>query len=244
MTWSTRRCVLVLALVVAGWCWAMGQSAAHTDPSYRLLELEPAPARQQRISDTVCRHLAARGFNVRPCPRVWTTPSMHLVHDGPTHGIAAVATSAGTVLAPVVPEWGRTVQGMGMTEPTELELRVHVHELLHRLHAVRPAGVTTDGLTVLEHWSWTPWQRQVEEWAVEAVTLDLLPGAYRRLTTTTPTRGQLTPDAYADGVRSFRAISARIVGAGWRTRPARSWRAWFVKQDQQTRTAALLTLGL
>jgi hypothetical protein len=247
-TWSTRRCLVIGALLLAAWCWAAGQGSAHQagdpDPSYgTTLDLEHAGTRQQRISDQSCRFLIARGFPVGPCPRVYVTDDLEDLHGGPST-VVAVATAAGTVLDPFLVQWGREVAALmgGSPVPSETELRVHLHELLHRIQAVRAHGVDQWGRVELEHWRWTAWERQVEEWAVEAVTMDLLPIAVAKADPGLEITADL--DAYAAGVRSFRAMSARAVGTSWRSRQARSWRAWFVRQDVSIRMDALASLGV
>lgn len=248
-TWSTRRCVLVIAVLVAAWCWAAGQGSAaqsgDPDPSYGTsLELDAAPARQQRISDRACRFLVARGFNVDPCPRVYLTAGLARMEGMPAN-VVAVATAAGTVLDPTMAVWSDEVEQMGgrMMPPTDLELRVHLHELLHRLHATQSTGVDAWGRVALAAWSWTAGERSVEEWAVEAVTMDLLPIAQAKMDPGNA-YGEPELDAYARGVRIFRAMSARAVGASWRSRAARSWRAWFVRQPMSTRVQALASIGV
>lgn len=227
----TRICLL--ALLVLG-CWAVVEADGAqrpTDLSYAL-ELSPATPQVQALSNRVCRVVRSAGFPVGPCPQVWVARELeHL--DGVPSGVAAAASPAGTL---VTPAWNVPPVGLLGACP-EQDVMVHAHELLHRLHAARVAYVTADGRPVPHAWLWTDEDRWWEEAAVEAVTRDLLPILTRKLCKAAPWPEQL--DAYPRRVQAIRAVSARATRSSWRSRAARSWRAWFVRQPVETRRAAL-----
>ncbi|WP_217913220.1 hypothetical protein [Miltoncostaea marina] len=102
--------------------------------------------------------------------------------------------------------------------------RILLHETLHRTDCHR---------LPTEH------DRDVEEWAVDALAYDLLPAWSARFT---GWRIRVYPPSggYAEGVRAIRAASRFATGSlSWRGRRARLWRRQLVLADVATRRAML-----
>lgn len=222
--------IVLLVVLAAGVASAHGAASPNVDPSFPHLTVEAADPGVQALSNQACRHLRRAGFPV-PCPRVYLAKNLD-------EGVAAAASPLGTL---VTPEFNVDPRGAGRWLCPRVELHVHVHELLHRLQATRVAYVTAQGQPIPMPWLWADRDVWWEEAAVEAVTLDVMPGVVRRLCSDAQLdNGHF--EAYPRQVAAFRAASARAVRAGWRTTAARSWRAWFVRQPVETRRLALASV--
>lgn len=128
--------------------------------------------------------------------------------------------------AKILPEmlwsWGRAATGTPPGPWTNDAVATVMHELAHR------APLT---------WSFDPY---LEEGATEAIVADLLPSCSKRTLGYVIHYSQVLP-SYQEQVAFIRSRSARAVGAGWRTRPARLWRRAFYLADRDTRRLMILT---
>lgn len=228
---------------------AAGQPAER-DATWPELALEAAPADTQALSNRICRWLTARRFQVGDCPQVYVSddlPRMVAREECPDNpvvrqcraaqSVAAIATRSGTVMAP---DWADLT--FGIQTPSADAILTHTHELLHRVQAARAAGVMANGRERIALWDWTPDDHYWEEALAEAVAQDLLPGIHRSLYPRFEVPRRPPYVAYGPSVRHLRALTARATRSPWRSRRARSMRAWLLRSDITTRRAAIAAL--
>lgn len=231
-----RKLLLPAALIAA---WLPGVGAGMADGSFPDVQLTPSTPEVQHTSDRICRELNRAKFPVGECPKVWISPNLGeaLAPDSPKSvqvRIVGLASSSGTVLTP-----DNETLPFGPSIPEVNSVLLHTHELLHRTYTARPTGEIDEwGRKRLNIWDYTPEDQYWDESLTEAVAIDVLPMIFRRVWG----RGwvpRFDTRVYPEGVSHVRGLSVRATGSPWRSRRARSWRAWVLKSPPAVRRAAI-----